>query len=311
MGHGNILNDYFIVPSNMMIIMHTHVENLAYTHDINQIGNDNPFVSNIRNIISNNIVPPCYINKNYNEYINSIFKINPIVYLSGSLIKNNYIQFYETDKYFKSFLGIFNIEQLTNEQFILPPNDIEYIINWNNNNIDNNNDDNIDFRLKYTDTNILTIEKIKQNNFTFKFNNIVSKIKNKFPNKKIILHIIACRICMEYNDYMEDICPTEIQKISIMKTNNRGSFSLDTIDIDTLQQSISSDAFSLNTIDTLDSIENDILQSMHNKFQDIFNFVINNSSNINNIINNYYIKYTLSNTDICDILKEYIRLKNL
>ena len=292
-GHGSIINNYFIVPSNVMIIMQTSVENYGYSYKINN---------------NMSITPPCNINKNYNEYINSILKIKPIVYLSGSLIKNNRIFFNENTNIFTIFLGILNIEQITHLMFSLQHEEINYIKNWNSLN-DNNN-----FRLKYTNQNILTIDEIKQNNFRFELSNIIKIIKNKFPNKKIILHISACRTCNTNNDYMEDICKTEIQQIPIMKTKHRGSFSLASIEneaFDVLQSTY-------DNFQDINTIENELLQSTHNKFKDIFDFVIDNStdpydsnsSNIQYIKNKYDTDYTLSNNDVCDILKEYIKLKN-
>ena len=49
---GETLNNYFIVPSNMLIIMQTSTDNLAYYHIYDKSNPDN-------------IVPHCYINKNY------------------------------------------------------------------------------------------------------------------------------------------------------------------------------------------------------------------------------------------------------
>ena len=300
--HGEGKTNYFIVPFNVILIMHTFVENPAYTFkNYNVVSNDL------------NIVPPCFINKNYNEYINSMLKINPIVYISGSLIKNINMIFYEYSDEFVKFGGIFNVKQITNEQFTLSQEDINNINNWNNNNVHLN----ADFRLKYTDTNILTINDIKLKNYMFNLSDIVNLFKTKFPNEKIILHVITCRTCISLNnDNIEDICKTTVEQIPIMKTKRRGSFSLDAIDNDTFNV-LQSTHNTLNTSLSLDIIDNDIfnvLQSTHNKFQDIFDFVINNSNNDNYIINineNYNIEHTLDNRDICYILEKYINLKNI
>ena len=121
--HGKTLNNYFIIPSNMMIIMQTPIDEFAHYNIYNKNN-------------SNNIIPPCFINKNYEEYIKSTLKINPYVYISGSLMKNNMIIFHESDKtnFFK-FNGILNIEQITKEDFKLPELDIDFIDDWTNLNL--------------------------------------------------------------------------------------------------------------------------------------------------------------------------------
>ena len=57
--HGNTYDNYFIIPSNMIIIMQTPINEFAHVRRFN--------ISN-----PNNIMPPCYINKNHDEYIKSI-----------------------------------------------------------------------------------------------------------------------------------------------------------------------------------------------------------------------------------------------
>ena len=261
--HGSTLDDYFIIPSNIMIIMQTPINEFAYQRRFN---------------ISNpNIMPPCYINKNHNEYINSILKINPYVYMSGSLMKNNNISFYAYDKtYFRDFMGILNIKQITKENFELPQSYIDFINNWTSNN-ENEQDD---FILKYTDIDIFSIDIIKQNNLTL--SDIVRKIKELYPTNYIILYVPVCRKCNENEDF-NDICPNIIEQTSLLKNpKRRGSFSLSSTNIDNL------------------------LLSNHNNFQKIYDSVINLTNNID--LQNLN-TYNLSNNNICDILSEYLKIK--
>ena len=274
--HGKTLNNYFIIPSNMMIIMQTPINDLAYNKRYN-----------IKN--PNIILPPCYINKNYDEYIKSILKINPYVYISGSLMKNNHISFYEHNKTkFKKFYGILNIEQITKEDFKLPQLNIDFIDNWTNLNKEEKND----FILKYTDIDIFPIDIIKQNNFNLFLSDIVKKINDLYPTNYIILYITVCRECNESFDFY-DICPNIVEQTTILKNpKRRGSFSLSSTNIE--------------------NIDN-LLLSNHNNFQKIFDIVKNNSNNdnIQNIIVEYYRIYNLSNNNICDILSEYLKIKNI
>ena len=235
---------------------------------------------------STNFIPPCYINKNYDEYTKSILKINPYVYLSGSLIKNNDIIFINEKTTFGSFMGILNIKQITDNDFILPQSDIDFINNWKNEN------DKTEFTLKYTDTTIFPINNLKGH---ILLSDIVHQIKLVFPNNKIILHVGVCRQCT-INENFNDLCINNINQIPILKNpKRRDSFSLSSINI--------------NNFENID----DLLLSNHNNFQKIFDFVKNNSNNdnIQNIIVEYNHIYNLSNNNICDILSEYLKIKNI
>ena len=264
--HGRTINNYFIVPSNMMIIMQTSINDLAYYRTYN--------ISS-----PNNIVPPCFINKNYEEFTRSILKLDPYVYISGSLMKNNLFSFYENDKKsFKNFNGILNIEQIIKDDFKLPQLDIDFINNWTSKNENEQND----FNIKYTDINIFNIDIIKENGI--KLNDVVSQIKELYPTDYIILYVNVCRKCNNNKDF-NDFCSNMIEQTSILKNpKRRGSFSLSSTNIDNL------------------------LLSNHNNFQKIFN-VVKNINFDNKDIQNMD-EYDLNNREICVILSEYLRIKN-
>lgn len=279
-GHGVALNYYFIVPSNIMIIMSIPLNSSLYGIQYN-------------NLYSNTIYPPCFINKNNNEYIRSNLKIHPYVYTSGSLIRDNEIIF-KNDNNFLSFMGIYNVKQITNDNFSLSNLDKEIINTWNNSNVNeqkenSNIDKQNDFTIKYTDTTIYSLDELKKADYDFRLSDIVKKIGQMNQNKKIILQIISCRDCeFNTNDFIEDICPKQINQTSILKTSRRGSYSLDAVDMDLLT-----------------------LQTNNKNFQYVFDFVKNNTVNnyIRTIIKFYNETNTLLNDQICDILKEYIKLK--
>ena len=192
-------------------------------------------------------------------------------------MKNNNISFYEYDKTkFKGFNGILNIKQITKNDFQLPQLDIDFINDWTKKN--ENEQDN--FIIKYSDVNIFSIDIIKQNNLLF--SDIVKKINDLYPTNYIILYVAACRKCNEYSDF-NDMCPNIINQTTILKNpKRRGSFSLSSTNIDNL------------------------LLSNHNNFQKIYDSVKNNTINIQNID-----IYNLSNNNICDILYEYLKIKNI
>lgn len=88
-------------------------------------------------------------------------------------------------------------------------NNFYYTVNEINNYNTLSDESKKEFILKYTDETIYTKQYLIDNNFNIHLSYIVLRILDAYPNKKIVLHITACRKCDSYiNIQTECLKPT-------------------------------------------------------------------------------------------------------